>query len=169
MTRAVRFSAAMIRQAHAPTKTRDTPWDDFDVAYFSSEALWTYLTVPFLYTYPGVKMKSFPLGKKTVRSGAASKSLSPKTLSLTIDSLSPTLVRMDCSAGTTILSIFSRATGADYASNYRNVDGIIVPTTRRVYAYDAEQHKIPDPLLVAIDMGEITFTNSPGTLASVAG
>jgi len=35
-------------------KTRETPWDDTDVAYFSSEALWTYLTVPFLYTYPGV-------------------------------------------------------------------------------------------------------------------
>jgi hypothetical protein len=29
------------------------PWDKFHVAYFASEALWTYLTLPFLYTYPG--------------------------------------------------------------------------------------------------------------------
>jgi len=31
----------------------ETPWDKFHVAYFASEALWTYLTLPFLYTYPG--------------------------------------------------------------------------------------------------------------------
>jgi hypothetical protein len=34
---------------------RDTPWDDIHVAFFSSEALWTYLTTPFLYTYEGFK------------------------------------------------------------------------------------------------------------------
>ena len=33
--------------------TRQTPWDDLHVAYFSSYALWNYLTIPFLYTYPG--------------------------------------------------------------------------------------------------------------------
>ncbi len=30
----------------------DTPWDDVHVAYFSGEALWTYLSIPFLYTRP---------------------------------------------------------------------------------------------------------------------
>ena len=33
--------------------TRETLWDDMHVAYFSSYALWNYLTIPFLYTYPG--------------------------------------------------------------------------------------------------------------------
>jgi hypothetical protein len=33
--------------------TQQTPWDDLHVAYFSSYALWNYLTIPFLYTYPG--------------------------------------------------------------------------------------------------------------------
>jgi hypothetical protein len=28
-------------------------WDALHVGYFSSYALWTYLTLPFLYTYPG--------------------------------------------------------------------------------------------------------------------
>ncbi len=32
---------------------RETPWDDLNVAYFQGEALWTYLTTPFLYTYEG--------------------------------------------------------------------------------------------------------------------
>ena len=31
----------------------DTPWDDVHVAYFSGEALWTYLNTPFIYTQPG--------------------------------------------------------------------------------------------------------------------
>ena len=30
-----------------------TPWDDLHVAYFSGEALWTYLNTPFLFTWPG--------------------------------------------------------------------------------------------------------------------
>lgn len=32
----------------------ETPWDRFHLAYFASEALWTYLTSPFLYAYPGL-------------------------------------------------------------------------------------------------------------------
>jgi hypothetical protein len=32
--------------------SRETPWDDLHVAYFSGYALWNYLTVPFLYTCP---------------------------------------------------------------------------------------------------------------------
>ncbi len=31
----------------------DTPWDRFHAAYFNGYALWTYLTQPFLYSYPG--------------------------------------------------------------------------------------------------------------------
>jgi hypothetical protein len=34
-------------------QTFESPWDQFHVAYFASEALWTYLTLPFLYTYSG--------------------------------------------------------------------------------------------------------------------
>jgi hypothetical protein len=31
----------------------ETPWDKRQTAYFNSYALWTYLTIPFVYTYPG--------------------------------------------------------------------------------------------------------------------
>jgi hypothetical protein len=31
----------------------ETPWDALHAAYFDGYALWTYLTQPFLYTYPG--------------------------------------------------------------------------------------------------------------------
>ncbi|HSZ80263.1 MAG TPA: hypothetical protein VK775_22855 [Chthoniobacterales bacterium] len=45
----------------------------------------------------------------------------------------------------------------NYGSEYRNVGGIIVPTKRRVYAYEGDYQLVKEPLLVAIDMGEITF------------
>jgi hypothetical protein len=31
----------------------ETPWDQLHAAYFNGYALWTYLTQPFLYAYPG--------------------------------------------------------------------------------------------------------------------
>jgi hypothetical protein len=33
---------------------QDTPWDNLHAVYFGSYALWTYLTIPFLFTYPRV-------------------------------------------------------------------------------------------------------------------
>ena len=39
---------------------QETPWDDLHVAYFTGYALWTYLTIPFLYTYPGFVTEELP-------------------------------------------------------------------------------------------------------------
>ena len=33
-----------------------------------------------------------------------------------------------------------------------------MPTTRRIYAYDDAMHKVPEPLLVAVDFGALTFS-----------
>ncbi len=45
----------------------------------------------------------------------------------------------------------------NYAYDYRNVDGIVVPVRRRVFGFDDEKNKIPDPVLVAIDIQKIAF------------
>jgi hypothetical protein len=50
-----------------------------------------------------------------------------------------------------------RRWGNEFATDYRDVDGIIVPTTRRGYAWQGDYQLIPEPLLVAIDLGEITI------------
>jgi hypothetical protein len=49
------------------------------------------------------------------------------------------------------------ATGMLYATGYRDIDGIIIPTTRRGYAWQGDYEPVPEPLLVAIDMREITI------------
>jgi len=56
------------------------------------------------------------------------------------------------------VDILGGGRGLNYAYDYRNVDGIMVPTTCRVYLSDANKRKVPEPLLVAIDIRDITFS-----------
>ena len=54
--------------------------------------------------------------------------------------------------------VLGGASGLNYATDYRNADGIVVPTKRRVYTPDANKQKTPDPVLVAIDIRDIAFS-----------
>jgi hypothetical protein len=118
---------------------RETPWDDIHVTYFVGEALWTYLNTPFLYTHEG--FVTFPDNVKSHTREQIS-CFGPDGL----------LRRHDYT-----VDILGGATGLNYASEYRNVDGIVVPTKRRVYAYEGDYQLVKEPLLVAIDMGKITL------------
>jgi hypothetical protein len=55
------------------------------------------------------------------------------------------------------VDILGGATGLNYAFDFRNVDGIVFPTKRRVFAYEGDYQPVKEPLLVAIDMAEITI------------
>ena len=55
------------------------------------------------------------------------------------------------------VDVLGGAEGANYAFDYRAVDGLMVPTRRRVLAYDRNREKVPDPVLVSIDIEEIRF------------
>jgi len=50
------------------------------------------------------------------------------------------------------------AQGANYAFEYRAVDGVMLPTRRRVFAYNDARQKVADPILVSIDLSEIQVT-----------
>jgi hypothetical protein len=137
---------------------RSTPWDDLHVAYFSGEALWTYLNTPFLYTHEGFlteELSSIRVDGETWRRLKVTFPDSVKSHSRQqISCFGPDglLRRHDYT-----VDILGGATGLNYASDYRDVDGIIVPTKRRVYAYEGDYQLVKEPLLVAIDMGEITL------------
>jgi len=140
-------------------QSRDTPWDDLQVAYFQGEALWTYLNTPFLYTRPGFvteEIASIQVGDEQWR-----------RLKITFpDSIkSHTREQISCFGPDGLLrrhdytvDILAGATGLNYATDYRDVDGIIFPTKRRIYAYEGDYQLVPEPLLVKIDMGEITLS-----------
>jgi hypothetical protein len=136
----------------------DAPWDDVDVAYFSGEALWTYLNTPFLYTRPGfVTEEIAPIeadGEKWRR------------LRVTFpDSVkSHTREQISCFGPDGLLrrhdytvDILGGATGLNFALDYVNVDGIMFPRQRRVYAYEGDYQIVKEPVLVAIDMTKVTL------------
>jgi hypothetical protein len=137
---------------------RDTPWDDIDVVYFVGEALWTYLNTPFLYTrkeFAHEEIAAIQVEKEAWR-----------RLKVTFpdEVKSHTREQIFCFGPDGLLrrhdytvDILGGATGLNYASNYRDAEGILFPTTRRVYAYEGDYQLVKEPLLVAIDMGEINL------------
>jgi len=137
---------------------RETPWDDIDVGYFVGEALWTYLNTPFLYTHEGFVTEEIAAIQVEGETWRRLKVIFPDSVK------SHTKEQISCFGPDGLLrrhdytvDILGGATGLNYASEYRDVDGIIVPTKRRVYAYEGDYQLVKEPLLVAIDMGKITL------------
>jgi hypothetical protein len=147
--------------AHFAGQSAETPWDDIDVAYFSGEALWTYLTAPFLFTYPGFNFSEEPEpwledGEEWRRlrvefPDSVASHTREQTFYFGADGL---LRRHDYT-----VDILGGTAGANYALDLRDVGGIIVPTKRRIYGYQGDHEVVRDPVLVAIDIGEIEFAS----------
>jgi hypothetical protein len=55
------------------------------------------------------------------------------------------------------VDVLGGTTGLNYTDDDRTVGGIVVPVTRRVDAADADHRKVAEPLLVAIDLRDISF------------
>jgi hypothetical protein len=138
---------------------RETPWDDIQVAYFCGEAMWTYLNSPFLYTREGFKTEEIaPINVE---------SSTWRRLQITFPESvkSHTREQISCFAPSGLLcrhdytvDVLGGAPGLNYAFDYRNIDGIVIATKRRVFAYVGDYQPVREPLLVAIDMGGITLT-----------
>jgi hypothetical protein len=135
-----------------------TPWDDIHLAYFIGEALWTYLNTPFLYTWPGFVTEEITPIEVDGETWRRLHVTFPEHIK------SHTRQQISCFGPDGLLrrhdftiDILGGATGMLYATGYRDIDGIIIPTTRRGYAWQGDYQLVPQPLLVAIDMGEITI------------
>ena len=128
---------------------RETPWDDIHVAYFVGEALWTYLNTPFLYTHDGFITEEIPSIQVEGEIWRRLKVTFPDNVK------SHSEEQISCFGPDGLLrrhdytvDILGGATGLNYASDYRDVDGIIVPTKRRMYAYEGDYQLVKEPLLV---------------------
>jgi hypothetical protein len=140
-------------------QTADSPWDAIHVAYFSGEALWTYLNTPFLYMqarFAKEEIGSIEVEDETWR---RLKVTFPEEVK------SHTREQIFCFGSDGLLrrhdytvDILGGATGLNYASEYREVDGLMFPTKRRVYAYEGDYQLVPEPLLVAVDISRITLS-----------
>lgn len=132
-------------------------WDALHFAYFSSYAMWNYLCLPFLLTYPGVSVRQAP-GEQTVLSAGFPVGIpthSP-TQEFHFDT-SGLLIRHDYTAE--VVGSWARA--AHLCTGFRQFGGLRVSTVRRVYPRGPLGRPLPFPTLVAIDIYDV----APRTVA----
>jgi hypothetical protein len=137
-------------------QTAESAWDAIHVAYFSGEALWTYLNTPFLYAQERFAKEEIAAIEVEGETWRRLKVIFPEEVK------SHTREQIFCFGTDGLLrrhdytvDILGGATGLNYASGYQEVDGLMFPTKRRVYAYEGDYQLIPEPLLVAVDINRI--------------
>jgi hypothetical protein len=137
-------------------QSRETPWDPLHVAYFQGEALWTYLNSPFIYAQPDFITEEISAidveGERWRRLRVTFPDRIKSHSKVQISCFGPDglLRRHDYT-----VDILGGATGLNYAFDYRNVDGIQFFGRRLVYAYEGDYVRVPEPVLVDIDVRRI--------------
>lgn len=137
---------------------RATPWDDLHAAYFAGEANWNYFVAPFVF----------------LRADFETQELTPwsedgqqwRRLLVTY----PAKIVAHCRRQTYYfddaglmrrldyeVDILGGGPAAHYASRYREFDGIMVPTRRRVYVRNQDGSPVRDSVSVAIDVHDVEF------------
>ncbi len=158
-----KFDGTLIAERRAPKDSfaghqMNTPWDPLHRAYFNGEALWTYLTTPFLLAMEGVcveETEPWSEGSEAWRTLRAYFPGSIETHSLVQDFFfgeDLTLRRHDYS-----LNIAGGFAASQLTSQYAEVGGIRLPTRRRAYTRGPDRRPILDMLMVSIDISDVSF------------
>ena len=139
----------------------ETPWDRLHAAYFTGYALWTYLTQPFLYTYPGFGAEEIEPWHEGGEVWRRLKVTFPAdTVSHTREQISyfgpDGLLRRHDYAVDVLGGVF----GAQYVEDHRTVGGIVVPHRRIIYPLGPDNHKLAEPVLVSIEISKMDFDRS---------
>ena len=136
-----------------------TPWDPLHRAYFNGEALWTYLTTPFLLAMEGVAVEEIAPWEEDGNVWRVLRARFPGD----IDTHSQIqhfyfddsflLRRHDYQ-----LNIAGGFPAAQLVSHHVRVDGVMVPTRRRAYTRGPDGRPVLDMLMVWIDLSDVRFS-----------
>jgi hypothetical protein len=136
-----------------------TPWDALHRAYFNGEALWTYLTTPFLLALDGVRVEEtepWQEGSETWRVLRACFPGSIETHCLIQDFFfGEDLMLRRHGYSVNIAGGFG---AAQLTSHYVGANGLRLPTKRRAYTRGPDRRPILDMLMVSIDISDVSFT-----------
>lgn len=136
----------------------NTPWDPLHRAYFNGEALWTYLTTPFLLAIDGVQVEETEPWRESSKTWRVLRAYFP-------GSIETHCYVQDVFFGEDFLlrrhdyqvNIAGGFAAAPLTSDYITADGIRLPTKRRAYARGPDRRPILELLMVAIDLSEVSF------------
>ena len=137
----------------------NTPWDELHRAYFNGEAMWTYLTTPFLLAMDGVvveEIEPWREGTDTWRVLRVYFPSSIETHSLVQDFFfgeDLMLRRHDYS-----VNIAGGFPASQLMLEYVQAGDIRMPSKRRAYTRGPDRRPIFEMLMVSIDIAEVSFT-----------
>jgi len=158
-----KLDGTLVAQRYSPKDSfaghqMSTPWDALHRAYFNGEALWTYLTTPFLLAMNGVRVEEtepWSEGSEVWRVLRAYFPGSIETHSLVQDFFfgeDSMLRRHDYS-----VNIAGGFAASQLTSDYIVANGISLPTKRRAYTRGPDRRPILEMLMVSIDISDIRF------------
>jgi hypothetical protein len=137
----------------------DSPWDEFQVAYFIGVATWNYFVAPFLFARDDFSTEETGPWRQDGQSWRGLRVTYPDTIAtLTREQTcyfddAGLLRRFDYR-----VDLLGGEPEVHYPSEYREFDGIMVPTRRRVYVRNPDGSPVRDPVSVAIDVTDATFS-----------
>jgi hypothetical protein len=158
-----KLDGTLVSERHAPRDSfaghqMSTPWDPLHRAYFNGEALWTYLTTPFLLAMDGVRVgevEPWQEGSETWHVLRAQFSGSIETHSLIQEFFFDADLRLRRHDYN--VNIAGGFPAAQLTSDYIVADGIHLPTKRRAYTRGPDRRHIKEMLMVSIDISEVRF------------
>jgi hypothetical protein len=158
------FDGKRIKQRSNPRQafaghTPATPWDDLHLAYFSGYAMWNYLNTPFMFALPGFAAEEIEPWVEGHETWRRLKVTFPESIATHSPEQvfyvngSGLIARLDYSA-----NVVGGIPTVHYTSDYRDFDGIKIPTKRRAYRRNADGTPIQDGIVVAIDISNIRLS-----------
>jgi hypothetical protein len=159
-----RLDGTLVAERRAPKDSfaghqMSTPWDQLHRAYFNGEALWTYLTTPFLLACEGVRAEEIEPWTEDTETWRVLRAYFPgsiETHSFVQDFFFDrdlTLRRHDYS-----VNIAGGFAAAQLTSCYGQSGGIRLPTRRRAYPRGPDRRPVLDLLMVSIDISDVVFS-----------
>ena len=139
--------------------TLETPWTELQLAYFAGIAMWTYLNMPFLLAHPGVTTEELADWTENGETWHRLKVTFPAEIAThsTVQTLyvddQGLLKRHDYD-----VEIAGNTPGAHYVGGYVDVQGIKIPTSRRIFPRQPDGKPMAEPLVVSIDLSEIQLS-----------
>ncbi|MGY2002648.1 hypothetical protein [Blastococcus sp. SYSU DS1024] len=136
-----------------------TPWTALQQAYVGGYAMWTWLTEPWHLTSPGVRTEEidpWTEGGRRLRRLLVTYPVTMATHSreqvLHVDG-DGLIRRRDYS-----IDVAGGLPGADVVCGHREYSGLVIPTRRVVHGRDAADRAVPGPVLVSVDLDDVTVT-----------
>ena len=143
----------------ASPKGEKLPSDQILSLLGASDAMWTYLNIPFLLARPGVESEQVEPWQESGETWRRLKVRFPADIAT--HSTEQTLYfdrqgllrRQDYN-----VEIDGTAGAAHYVYDHKEFSGIVFPTKRRVFRRQPDGHPAPEPLIISIDINRIVLS-----------